>query len=98
MRACKDAEPMTERRGFASDNHAGMLPEVLAAIAAANEGHAPSYGADAWTARAGAVPRALRPRRARVPRVQRHHRQRALRRGPHPAVGGRRLRAPDHST
>jgi threonine aldolase len=43
---------MTERRGFASDNHAGVLPDVMAAIAAANEGHAPSYGADAWTARA----------------------------------------------
>jgi threonine aldolase len=43
---------MTERRGFASDNHAGVLPGVMAAIAAANEGHAPSYGADAWTARA----------------------------------------------
>jgi threonine aldolase len=38
-------------RGFGSDNHAGVLPEVLAAIAAANEGHAPSYGHDALTAR-----------------------------------------------
>jgi threonine aldolase len=43
---------MTARRGFASDNHAGIHPEVMAAIAAANEGHAPSYGADDWTARA----------------------------------------------
>jgi threonine aldolase len=43
---------MSERRGFASDNHAGVHPEVLAAIAAANEGHAGSYGADPWTARA----------------------------------------------
>jgi threonine aldolase len=43
---------MTERPGFASDNHAGVHPEVVAAIAAANEGHAPAYGADAWTARA----------------------------------------------
>ena len=40
-----------ERRGFASDNQAGVLPEAMAAIAAANAGHAPSYGADAWTAR-----------------------------------------------
>jgi threonine aldolase len=40
------------RRGFASDNHAGMLPEVLEAMAAANSGHAVSYGGDAWTARA----------------------------------------------
>lgn len=38
-------------RGFGSDNHAGVLPEVLAAIAAANEGHAPSYGHDELTAR-----------------------------------------------
>jgi threonine aldolase len=38
-------------RGFGSDNHAGVLPEVLAAIAAANEGHAGSYGHDAWTER-----------------------------------------------
>ena len=38
-------------RGFGSDNHAGVLPEALAAIAAANEGHAPSYGHDPLTAR-----------------------------------------------
>jgi threonine aldolase len=44
---------MTIRRGFASDNHAGVHPEIMAAIAAANDGHAPAYGADAWTARAG---------------------------------------------
>jgi threonine aldolase len=36
---------------FASDNHAGAHPEVLAAVAAANDGHAGSYGADRWTAR-----------------------------------------------
>src|SRR2546423_13893237 len=41
-------------KGFGSDNHAGVLPEVLDAIAAANEGHAPSYGHDEWTARAEA--------------------------------------------
>jgi threonine aldolase len=39
-------------RGFASDNHAGVLPEVLEAIGAANSGHAVSYGGDEWTARA----------------------------------------------
>lgn len=38
-------------RGFASDNYAGVHPDVLAAIAAANMGHARSYGADPWTAR-----------------------------------------------
>ena len=37
-------------RGFASDNHSGVHPEALEAIAAANEGHAPAYGADPWTA------------------------------------------------
>ncbi|MFL5913079.1 MAG: threonine aldolase family protein [Gaiellaceae bacterium] len=40
------------RGGFASDNNAGALPEVLEAVAAANAGHAPAYGADDWTARA----------------------------------------------
>jgi threonine aldolase len=43
---------MSERRGFASDNHAGVHPEVMAAVAAANEGHAAAYGGDPWTARA----------------------------------------------
>jgi threonine aldolase len=43
---------MNERRGFASDNHAGVHPEVMEAIAAANEGHAAAYGGDPWTARA----------------------------------------------
>ena len=38
-------------RGFASDNHAGALPEVIEAVARANAGHAVSYGGDAWTAR-----------------------------------------------
>jgi threonine aldolase len=39
------------RAFFASDNYAPALPEVLAAIGAANEGHAPAYGADEATAR-----------------------------------------------
>ena len=34
-------------RAFASDNYAPVLPEALEAIAAANNGHAVSYGADA---------------------------------------------------
>src|SRR4051812_2838913 len=38
-------------RAFASDNYAPILPEALAAIAAANEGHVVSYGADPVTAR-----------------------------------------------
>jgi threonine aldolase len=40
-----------DRRGFASDNYAGVHPEVLAAIAAANGGHQISYGEDAYTER-----------------------------------------------
>ncbi|MGH2951375.1 MAG: threonine aldolase family protein [Geminicoccales bacterium] len=40
-------------RGFASDNHSGAHPEVLAAIAAANDGHAPAYGEDRFTAALG---------------------------------------------
>jgi threonine aldolase len=38
------------RRGFASDNHAGAHPRVLAAIEAANRGHAGAYGDDPQTA------------------------------------------------
>jgi threonine aldolase len=37
-------------RGFASDNNSGAHPDVLAAIAAANEGHVPAYGDDDFTA------------------------------------------------
>ena len=39
-------------KGFGSDNQAGAHPQVLAAIEAANEGHAHAYGDDPWTARA----------------------------------------------
>ena len=42
------SKPMT----IGSDNHAGIVPEVLAAIAEANEGHASGYGADLWTQQA----------------------------------------------
>lgn len=41
------------RHDFASDNHAGVHPEVMAALVAANSGHADSYGADEHTARIG---------------------------------------------
>jgi threonine aldolase len=44
---------------FASDNTAPVHPAVLAAIAKANEGHAPAYGADEWTTRATAKVQAL---------------------------------------
>jgi threonine aldolase len=36
---------------FASDNAAGIAPEILAAIARANDGYALAYGNDAWTER-----------------------------------------------
>jgi threonine aldolase len=45
-------------KSFASDNYAGAHPDVLAALGAANVGHAVSYGADPWTARAEGVLRA----------------------------------------
>lgn len=39
-------------RGFGSDNHSGIHPELLNAIAEANVDHAPSYGTDEWTEKA----------------------------------------------
>ena len=36
---------------FASDNTAGMAPEILEALAKANTGYALGYGNDAWTKR-----------------------------------------------
>jgi threonine aldolase len=44
-----------DRRGFASDNSAGVHPDLLAAIAVANGGHQLAYGADVYTVRLGAV-------------------------------------------
>jgi threonine aldolase len=41
----------TDFRGFASDNYSGVHPEVLAAVAAANDGHQVAYGEDVYTAR-----------------------------------------------
>jgi threonine aldolase len=40
---------MKPARSFASDNNAGVHPQVLQAIAAANQGHAVGYGDDAYT-------------------------------------------------
>ena len=45
-------------RGFASDNYAGVHPEVLAALATANGGHQVAYGEDVYTARLQEVVRA----------------------------------------
>lgn len=44
---------------FASDNTAGLCPEALAALTAANAGHAAGYGADPWTAEARQALRTL---------------------------------------
>ncbi len=38
-----------DRRGFASDNYAGVHPEVLQAIVEANGGHQIAYGGDVYT-------------------------------------------------
>lgn len=40
---------MSHLKGFASDNCAGIAPEILAAISAANSGQAAPYGEDAYT-------------------------------------------------
>lgn len=36
-------------RGFGSDNHSGVHPEILSALIACNQGHCPSYGTDIWS-------------------------------------------------
>lgn len=41
--------PPTPDRSFASDNAAGAHPDVIAALVAANTGHALAYGDDRWT-------------------------------------------------
>ncbi|HEU4714750.1 MAG TPA: low specificity L-threonine aldolase [Pyrinomonadaceae bacterium] len=40
------------RRSFASDNNAGVHPEIIEALKSVNEGHVVAYGDDAITARA----------------------------------------------
>jgi threonine aldolase len=44
--------PKADPPQFASDNNAGICPEAWEALAAANGGHTPGYGADGWTAAA----------------------------------------------
>jgi threonine aldolase len=44
---------------FASDNYAGICPEALEALQAANQGFAVSYGEDPWTERACGLIREL---------------------------------------
>lgn len=42
-------------RGFASDNYAGVHPQILEALAEVNTGHQPAYGDDAVTAQLAEV-------------------------------------------
>ena len=53
-------------RGFASDNYAGVHPEVLTALADANGGHQISYGEDLYTERLHEVMRSEFGDRAEV--------------------------------
>jgi threonine aldolase len=46
-----DMHPSSAHHELASDNTAGMCPEVLAALEEANRGAAESYGDDEWTGR-----------------------------------------------
>jgi threonine aldolase len=41
-----------KKRTFASDNYAGVHPDVMNALVEANQGHAASYGADEYTEKA----------------------------------------------
>lgn len=54
------------KRGFASDNYSGVLPEVLAAIGEANLGHQVAYGGDQYTAALGERVRELFGERAQA--------------------------------
>ncbi|HQW11634.1 MAG TPA: beta-eliminating lyase-related protein [Saprospiraceae bacterium] len=40
-------------KSLASDNYAGVIPEVLSALSAVNNGHESSYGSDSYTTRVG---------------------------------------------
>jgi len=51
--------PIPPLNSFASDNAAGVSPEVIDALAAANDGPALAYGDDSWTRRAEAAMRDL---------------------------------------
>lgn len=42
-------------QSFASDNNSGACPEIMTALARANEGHALGYGDDPWTSRASVL-------------------------------------------
>jgi threonine aldolase len=44
-----DQQILQPNRGFASDNNAGVHPEILQAIASVNQGHVSAYGNDPYT-------------------------------------------------
>ncbi len=46
---------MSHKRGFASDNNAGIDPDIFKAIENANNGHATGYGEDPWSREAVAL-------------------------------------------
>jgi threonine aldolase len=48
-------KPLKQSRSFASDNNAGVHPEIIEAVSKANDGHVVAYGDDPYTARAVAV-------------------------------------------
>jgi threonine aldolase len=50
---------MTDPQQFASDNYSGICPEAWTAMVEANQGHAPAYGDDEWTAKASDAFRSL---------------------------------------
>ena len=63
---------------FASDNGAGVAPEILEAIAASSRVNTPAYGADDYTARAEAMlSEIFETQGRRLPRCDGHCRERA---------------------
>ncbi len=56
----------TDHHAFASDNYAGVHPDVMAAIVASNGGHLPPYGADMYTERLREVIRSQFGERAEI--------------------------------
>ena len=57
---------MIVKKTFASDNYAGVHPEIMAALAEANHGHEGSYGADKYTKEAEARFKSMFGERAEV--------------------------------
>jgi threonine aldolase len=52
MTGIEDGLTRMSKRSFASDNNAGVHPEIIEAIRAANDGHVVAYGDDPFTERA----------------------------------------------